>query len=810
MANVLVLALLLLSISWFPIYLSSQSDIVTLSNLHYSKTTLVPYAWRYIRVDLPTGFARMSLHIQTDVDIDARTIQRTLKSKLPLICFRNGSPPLPDVSNTALTVLNPPSNDSVGSISARQVVERCYTLQEDIILVLTNEQISSGVWYIGLFNGFGSASTQSKMIIRGSDFSFSANISVEGCSTPAMWGQYCNQTVIPLFCSQSNVHTSTKNYFGADLYNQAAEIVTTCESTSEDLCITHKVPHGYSLDVIETVQQLKVMAVNVSFGEHSINSTGSASGTLYARYGAIPSDRLHDYHSDISQNPLVITSPKVGRWYISLLPDNLAEQAESKAIISDLCYSLDWQVQDCPVGKAGRNCMWNTYMLQTVIRKSLSFESYYWPMVEEISPSSMNFHLEPLLSNTSVEDTSEYAWTYFLLDIPRGAAGGSIYVQLNSDTKLDYEIYSRFGGLPSLDTWDYYYANKTSASNESVFFMLDDSSDTTISFYIVYAQEGTWGFGLRHPVHTGDSSRRQTRMVIASERCPKGCSSHGYCQNVLDASGLTFYSYCSCDRDHGGFDCSIGIVSHRGHIWQSIALISSNGAAILPAFWTLRQKAFAEWVLFTASGISSGLYHACDVGTWCALSFHVLQFMDFWLSFMAVVSTFVYLPNIDEVKKRLIHTVVAIVTALMAIRGATRSSNIILVIAIGASALVICWIIESSTTIRSLSFSTILNLDIRGRWQYIRHTLYNLMKTIRTRFRWWSVLIGFVLLSLAGLSWQLETDKSYWIWHSVWHVSIYTSSFFFLYSKVNPVDSSTQEDPNVAYELTQQDSSSRV
>lgn len=36
-------------------------------------------------------------------------------------------------------------------------------------------------------------------------------------------------------------------------------------------------------------------------------------------------------------------------------------------------------------------------------------------------------------------------------------------------------------------------------------------------------------------------------------------------------------------------------------------------------------QAFAEWVLFTSSGISSALYHACDVGTWCALNFTVLQ-----------------------------------------------------------------------------------------------------------------------------------------------------------------------------------------
>lgn len=36
-------------------------------------------------------------------------------------------------------------------------------------------------------------------------------------------------------------------------------------------------------------------------------------------------------------------------------------------------------------------------------------------------------------------------------------------------------------------------------------------------------------------------------------------------------------------------------------------------------------QALAEWVVYTASGIFSGLYHACDVGTWCLLTFNVLQ-----------------------------------------------------------------------------------------------------------------------------------------------------------------------------------------
>nr|GEX12655.1 EGF-like domain-containing protein [Tanacetum cinerariifolium] len=69
------------------------------------------------------------------------------------------------------------------------------------------------------------------------------------------------------------------------------------------------------------------------------------------------------------------------------------------------------------------------------------------------------------------------------------------------------------------------------------------------------------------------------------------------------------------------------------------------------------------------------------------------KFMDFWLSFMAVVSTFVYLAANDEASKRTIHIVVAILTTLMAETGATRSSNIVLVIAIRSIRLFVGWLI---------------------------------------------------------------------------------------------------------------------
>lgn len=109
--------------------------------------------------------------------------------------------------------------------------------------------------------------------------------------------------------------------------------------------------------------------------------------------------------------------------------------------------------------------------------------------------------------------------------------------------KISYEVYARFGGLPSLDSWDYYYANETKKSDQSMFFMEYDSSDDNIDFYIIYAREGTWGFGLRHLNTSSDSLKQQTIMSLALEGCPKHCSFHGDCKYSFDASGLTSYRF---------------------------------------------------------------------------------------------------------------------------------------------------------------------------------------------------------------------------------------------------------------------------
>lgn len=777
-------------------------NFFTISSFNYPQTKLRPYEWRYIRVDLPPWFSSLSIGLDSDVNIGLGSLEKISKSMLPLICLRAGSPPLPDSSNKALNhlVLGSLSNGSIGAFEGVQSAELCYPLEKRLTLKLTNEQITPGVWYAGLFNGVGIMRTQSKMISRGSSYSFTANVSVEGCIMSDLWGQFCNQSIKALSCSQLSVGNSLTNVSSVDLNDGTTEDMVSCRDPVKDSCLGNHETRVYSLEIIGMVERLTISATDIRLNKtlffNNSDKTGEVALMCYARYGSIALATLHDFSGDISKSSLIIPLPKVGRWYITIASVNLTKgYGVVQESVTRVCYSLAWEVAECPMGKAGFNCTSEIYTLQTVLRKNpfAPFESYYVPLNGKVSSDSNNFPLEPLLSNSTLGRNIGVTWTYFVLDIPRGAAGGNLHFRLTSDKKVGYEIYVRYGGLPSADIWDFYYINHMNSSDGSMFFLVYNSSKEMVDFYVLYAKEGTWSFGLKHLNPIDSVSLTKTKVSVSLERCPKKCSApHGSCQSSVDESGLSVFSYCSCDRTHGGIDCSIEIVSIRGHLWQSISLVASNAAAVLPAYWALRNKAYAEWVIFTSSGISSGLYHACDVGTWCALTFRVLQFMDFWLSFMAVVSTFVYLAAIDEASRRTIHAVVSILTALMAITGATRSANLVLVIAIGATGLFIGWLIELSTKFRSLSFPAGFCLSEFFSWHGIRTSLQNFVKMLLKRFRWGFLLAGFIALTMAAVSWKLETYQSYWIWHSLWHVSIYTSSFLFLCSKVTPRPADTE------------------
>lgn len=172
--------------------------------------------------------------------------------------------------------------------------------------------------------------------------------------------------------------------------------------------------------------------------------------------------------------------------------------------------------------------------LQRASKNAVPFTSYYHPD-GELGSTDTDFSIGQLLSNSSVE---QIAWTYFLLDIPTGAAGANIHVRLSSDSILNYRVYTQFGGLPSIHTSDY-SADSTSSTNGSMFLASHDSSGKNIDFYVLSAREGTWCIGIMHPPRNNNSD--QTTMSIWLEGCPSHCNHHGACRNSIDETGLTFY-----------------------------------------------------------------------------------------------------------------------------------------------------------------------------------------------------------------------------------------------------------------------------
>ncbi|RYQ83972.1 hypothetical protein Ahy_B10g102856 isoform G [Arachis hypogaea] len=63
----------------------------------------------FLRVDLPPWFSVLSIVLNSNVDLDVSRIETAPQSMLPIICFRDGSPPLPDalsMANSAISGIN--------------------------------------------------------------------------------------------------------------------------------------------------------------------------------------------------------------------------------------------------------------------------------------------------------------------------------------------------------------------------------------------------------------------------------------------------------------------------------------------------------------------------------------------------------------------------------------------------------------------------------------------------------------------------------------------------------------------------------
>lgn len=216
--------------------------------------------------------------------------------------------------------------------------------------------------------GFVNSQFWDVQISRGSPYSFTANVSVEGCVTSNLWGQFCNQSIRALSCSQFNADPLT-NESVADLNDRTTNHVVSCGNYVEYTCLGDNGTRVYSLEVIGIVERLTFSATNIRLNKTSSVNNADKFGTsaimCYARYGSIALATMHDFSGDISKGSLIVPLPKIGRWYITIAAVNLTVGFDVvQNSVSRVCYSLVWQVAECPLGKAGFNCSSEIYTLQ--------------------------------------------------------------------------------------------------------------------------------------------------------------------------------------------------------------------------------------------------------------------------------------------------------------------------------------------------------------------------------------------------------------------------------------------------------------
>lgn len=180
---------------------------------------------------------------------------------------------------------------------------------------------------------------------------------------PTMRGQFCNQTVTVLSCGES--YNLTKTGLRNGLYQGIGNNTIACRNANGIVC-HEEGPNTYILDVEGIVDEIFVAATNLTVnGTKPSNTTGNLSLMCYARHGAPPLKTVYDFSVDLRKAPLVIKFPKAGRWYITIQPvysSNKSGTVPSNS--SKACYLLVWQMNQCPLGKAGFNCTSERHSLQ--------------------------------------------------------------------------------------------------------------------------------------------------------------------------------------------------------------------------------------------------------------------------------------------------------------------------------------------------------------------------------------------------------------------------------------------------------------
>lgn len=131
------------------------------------------------------------------------------------------------------------------------------------------------------------------------------------------------------------------------------------------------------------------------------------------------------------------------------------------------------------------------------------FDSYY-------SPAQGGPLLSPWfpISSSPAGNSSSGSWAYYVVEVPRGAAGAVLSLELRHPASVTADLYARIEGFPTRDHWDVRAkhlkveinpgAGRSSQLETGQKQLVNSGKSSKLSLHMVYPVEGIWCVGIHY------------------------------------------------------------------------------------------------------------------------------------------------------------------------------------------------------------------------------------------------------------------------------------------------------------------------
>ncbi|EQC34396.1 hypothetical protein SDRG_08166 [Saprolegnia diclina VS20] len=379
----------------------------------------------------------------------------------------------------------------------------------------------------------------------------------------------------------------------------------------------------------------------------------------------------------------------------------------------------------------------------------------------------------------------------FVVDVPAMYAGAAMTLQLASKNLTnDGTIYIRANGLPSPTLFDYRFSIAAATPMDDptlrpynpqappplAFPLLKAMDDEDAVFWqlppIVFPKVDAIWYILLVPPPSPPNSSYAVALNMASLACPPeyACSNRGTCLVKTSYQGLS-YGRCACHYGYGGRQCEVSIYSTSERLGRSWLLLGSNAAIVPAGVFSWRRKLYVEAVLFFGLGIISALYHACDLEIFCLLPYPFLQAMDFAFTFNAILLGFIHLSGAFKHVKAAMQVFVLVSLVFMTSYDATSMRNWLVIGVVCACQFIGSWTYYLTLAAQRLGCSLPSAL---------KRFLLN-----SDNFEYRYLVLGFLLFGGAFGCFFAEVGTSYWLIHSLWHLTAMSSACTFMALRKN-------------------------